>query len=242
VKFVIPPEEIEKLIARLQPTEEGMEGLAFFAHQQIKSRHETQGESGGKPWPPKKIKEWGYDDGRAILTGPTGRMLNEWFSYTQIERSKGEAIVANPLPYSFVQEVGTVGKGGELPTIVPKKAKALFIPITDRARSAQRLSGEAAVIISKEAYGGWRLRGPFYHPTRGPRQLGTGHYSPLVKGRLKNGKLQKWDDTAGEYVDGIPDFIFLSKVDIPPRKQLPTSDQEVEAQVAFVADSFLNPQ
>ena len=45
-----------------------------------------------------------------------------------------------------VHQFGTKGKGGTLPTIVPKRAKALFIPLSPRAARSERIppSGPAA--------------------------------------------------------------------------------------------------
>jgi len=206
-----------------------MEALGFYLKQQVMDRHETQGESGGEPWQSKKIKEWGYDDGRAILTGKSAEMLNRWFSYAEVEGNIGTAVVANSAPYSYVQELGTVGKGGVLPDIVPVNAKALFIPITDKGISYAKNVLNVARI--SRGIGGVKFSLPNEIPS-GPKAKGILSGSDLIKGRLKDGKLQKLTDAG--WVDGTPDFIFLSKSSIPPRKQLPTSPQERLAQQKFL--------
>jgi hypothetical protein len=162
-------------------------------------------------------------------------MREAWFDYEEIDGDgKGRAVVANSLFYTFVNEVGTKGKGGELPTIRPVKAKALFIPITERAHREHKANEDAAVQITSS---GFKKAKAIPHYLS--RILG---FSPLIKGRLLNGKLQKWDAINEKYVDGIPDFIFLQKVDIPPRPQLPTSDNELEAQVDKWVDLTLGPK
>ena len=111
MRFRIPDSEVVNLIARWMPTQDHMTALAVFAHQQVKDRHETQGASGGTPWPQKVMKSLGYDDGRAILTGPSAKMLLSWFSYGEVNGSIGRAVTANDQSYSFVHELGTEGKG-----------------------------------------------------------------------------------------------------------------------------------
>lgn len=45
---------------------------------------------------------------------------------------------------SAILQFGTKGKGGKLPTIVPKTAKALFIPLTTKAAKSVRVKEMAA--------------------------------------------------------------------------------------------------
>jgi len=225
MRFRIPDSEVVNLIARWMPTQDHMTALAVFAHQQVKDRHETQGASGGTPWPQKVMKSLGYDDGRAILTGPSAKMLLSWFSYGEVNGSIGRAVTANDQSYSFVHELGTEGKGGKLPTIRPKTAKALFIPITDRAIAWYKAKSGSSVRLRRTATGWKTETAP---ATFGPEKKAPGvlSFGGLIKGRIKNGRLQKWDADQQGYVDGVPDFIFLQKSDIAPRPQYRISGEK----------------
>jgi hypothetical protein len=149
--YRIPDKEIRKVIDRCRPTEPVMEATAFYMVQLTHDRFLTQGQSGGVPWIGKRVKSWGHDDGRAILTGPSGELLGSFQGYGT---DAGRAVCFSDAPHSHVQQVGTVGKGGALPTIVPKRAKALFIPITDRAIQSERLSGSQAASFRSANGGG----------------------------------------------------------------------------------------
>ena len=151
--------------------------IGLFLEQQVKRRFATQGLSGGVSWPQKKIQ-----DGRAILTGRTGFLLNSFFVIQQRgvnSPNRHRVQVGSVARYARVHQLGTRGKGGKLPTIVPKRAKALWIPLNDKAA----------------------------------------RFGPGGPG-LKKGK----------------DFIFLKKVDIPPRPMLPDSEQEIAGQHEFISD------
>ncbi len=208
-----------------------------------KDRFASQGASGGAAWAPKKMKSWGFDDGRAILTGPTGLLQKAWGQNWKY----GEATNGCFVQHSLVQQVGTVGKGGQLPTIKPKTAKALFIPITDKAVNSARLVGEEADFHRRmTGQLGWGQPA-----NTGPMRFGVKvsggfkgkpfavEYGALVKGRLKDGRLQRWDAKLGTYVDGVPDFIFLSKIDIPPRPMLPTAANERADLIRTMMDFML---
>lgn len=221
-----------------------MNTLGLFMLEQVKLRFETAGVSGGEPWAPKWLKKIGADDGRAILTGPTGDLLNSFSGYGL---DGHRAIVDSVSPYARIHQLGTVGKGGVLPTIRPKTAKALFIPLTDKAFYSERLTGSQAALLRTGQFGGVRYSGS---PVRAygsavgykpGKSLGMTVYTPLVKGRLKDGKLQRLDPILG-WVDGIPDFIFLSKSDVPPRRMLPTSNQERVNQKRLIVSLFGPPR
>lgn len=218
--------------------------IATYCLQQTKERFATGGVSGGMPWPQKFLRSVGYDDGRAILTGATGELLNSFIGYGEDNR----AIMASNSPYALIHQLGTVGKGGVLPTIVPKRAKALFIPITDKAINSMRISGPRAALLRTGQNGGVRLsESPLrvhvssigYKPGK---SLGMEMYSPLIKGRIKNGALERLDPAIGKYLPGIPDFIFLSKSDIPPRPMLPDGATEQENQRRLIASMFGPPR
>jgi len=46
-------------------------------------------------------------------------------------------LVGSPLVYARIHELGTVGKGGELPDIKPKRAKALTVPMPGTQKNAR---------------------------------------------------------------------------------------------------------
>lgn len=240
--YRIPDSQIRKVIDRCRPSDPVMEATAFYMVQLTHDRFLTQGQSGGVAWLGKRAKSWGHDDGRAILTGPSGELLGSFQGYGQ----DGQAVCFSDAPHSYIQQVGTVGKGGAAPTIVPKRAKALFIPITDRAVHSERLSGSQAATFRASHGGGHgsensiAVRVGVKHVGYKPgNSLGRMQFVPLVPGRLKDGKLQVRDN-GGAWVDGTPDFIFLKRVDIAPRPMLPSSDQERGKIVTFFADAMLH--
>src|SRR5688500_2545963 len=134
MRATIPAPEIWHVIRRYKLTTRMMEVVAFFMVQQVRDRFRTSGQSGGTSWVQKKAKGWGHDDGRKPLTGPTSNLLDSYQGYGTADR----AVAYSDDPKSLVNQLGTVGAGGTLPTIRPKRAKALFIPITDRARDSER--------------------------------------------------------------------------------------------------------
>ena len=76
-----PPDQIHRLAAAWKPTGDKLQAVGFFALQQVKERFKTQGASSGTPWPaPKRVKQWGADDGRSLLTGQTAH-LRDSFQY-----------------------------------------------------------------------------------------------------------------------------------------------------------------
>lgn len=219
----ISAKELQKATGAIAPNRDEWREIGDFLIGQVRDRFRTQGRSGNVLWPEKQMKVWGHNDGRAILTGTSGDLLAEW----QFKLIKNGIQLFNPVRYAHVHQEGTVGKGGTLPTIVPVTAKALFIPVTDRAKKSERLTGSDAMFVRR--HGGMsKMRGAVrVHPPSWPD---TG----LRKGRLKDGALEVWDEKYGDYVQGTPDFFFLSKVDIPPRPMLPDSEKEKQAQLGFV--------
>lgn len=177
------------LAIRLAPTTAKMQRIADKAQQQVNERFETGGVSGGVAWPPGKM--------------PTGKSppLSGLQSTFHTASSHGEALVASGYFVTLVHHLGTRGKGGILPDIVPVHAKALFIPLTQ---------------LGKESYEAMKGRSPKARTI----YAGISHVEPASQ-----------DPTAaagpgmGTAVYG-KDFIFLSKVALPPRPQLPTSDHE----------------
>ena len=137
VHLTIRKGEIDRLVNSFRATTPRMRRLGFYLHQQTKRRFLTAGASGGQRWAQKWLKGIGADDGRAILTGPTGFLLNSFTS----EGRENEAELYSFAPYARTHQLGTQGKGGTLPDIRPRTAKALFIPISDRAMRSQRVEG-----------------------------------------------------------------------------------------------------
>lgn len=236
--------EIPRIVKQYRVTQAKTTVLGIFLHQQVLDRFSTAGVSGGDPWPsPKWTTSIGSPDGRAILTGATGDLLHSFNGYGV----GSKAIVDSVSPYAHVHQYGTTGKGGTLPTIRPKAAKALFIPLTDKAINSERLTGPAAALLKVGLRGGVRWaqspirahgRSVGYKPGK---SLGMTVYEPLIRGRIKDGKLQGWDPILG-WTDKKPDFIFLKKVDIPPRRMLPKGEPEKLAQKRLIVSLFGPPR
>lgn len=229
ISYQLKTSDVLKVARDLIPDHADMLALGFLLVQQVKARFASRGRSGGILWPEKASKSWGYDDGRAVLTGRTNVLLDSF--KTRIEKTT--ITLYSDAPYAHVHQLGTQGKGGVLPTIRPRQAKALFIPITDRAKQSQRFSGSHAVFIRK-TYGMDKDTGPVRLAMTGTKvKRLSGLTSQLRQGRVKDGRLEV-RDADGDWVRGVPDFIFLKKVDIPPRPMLPTSPNEQREQTDFI--------
>lgn len=189
--------------------DEAKRAVGVLLVQQVKERFATQGESGGERWP-RRNPLFSMGNDRAVLTGLTGELL-ESFRY---EIDGNRIMVYSDSPYAHVHQLGTTGKGGVLEPIKPVKAKALWIPLTEKARKAS-----LAMRIKRD--GSSMAETPFN----------------LKRGRIYKGMIQVLDKRykPPRWKAGLPDFIFLSKVDVPPRRMLPTSDREQEAQMALIA-------
>lgn len=251
--------ELERITQQFEPTRDEMDNLAFFLRQQVDDRFRTAGASGDRAWPVRSpiTLAAGGKRGRSMMTGRTARLRESWVQFA-IDTGEGKWVVGvqSDVPYAHVHQLGTEKYGGPIPTIRPKTAKALFIPITDRAASSERHQGRAAVALHR-LYGKPRS-GPVRTATRGrkwhrihaqrvvadegllPELMASGaHYSsffsPLKKGRIsKSGELEVQDQKTGKYKRGVPDFIFLQKVDIPPRPMLPDGANEQAEQQKFI--------
>lgn len=213
----------EALREQWKPVSKRNELLGFFLLQQIESRFVSAGSIGGVAWPKKK-----FDDGRAILTGRSALLRK---SFVSVATERGVNIL-NDRIYFDTQQNGA--------TIAATKAKALYVPLTDRGASSQRLSGPPAG-AARQAYGMRASQSPYRVATRGPKlKADKLFFRPLVQGRFKDGKLQSlgpngWQD------GGKPDFLFLKRVVVPQRKMLPDSPQEKAAARTFIAEVW-NPQ
>ena len=228
-----------RLARMFKPTMKTVKRMGLFLVQQVRERFQTAGKSGGVIWPEKVRKAWGADDGRAILTGQSAGLLGSFQWQGQVNSDGFEVSVFTPVPYAKVHQEGTQGKGGALPTIKPVKAKALFIPISERAMVTSRHEGGEAAYI-RSGYGMAPTTSPIRMATRGKKiekGEGAGLFKPLKAGKLEDGRLWK-RDRYGDWVVGTPDFIFLSKVDIPPRPMLPNGRQEKSDQADMILESL----
>lgn len=187
----LPESEIRRLAERFVPSASKMARVSALLHAQVGERFTTQGASGGVAWPPR----W--------LGRPASNHLLGTFEATATDDA---AQVASGAPGARVQQLGTVGKGGVLPDIRPVRAKALFVPISDRARQ----QGPTPMIPSARSM---RLK-----------QQSAG----LVRGKIVDGKVQPPN----------ADYVFLSRVKIPPRPMLPDSQREREVQTRTVAEAL----
>lgn len=95
---------------------------------QVHERFDTSGASSGRAWPPKVI-----DNGFKPLHSATMNYRN---SFT-VRTASNSVAVQSDVPYARVHEFGTIGKGGMLPSIVPKPGnkRGLFIPLSAAARN-----------------------------------------------------------------------------------------------------------
>lgn len=237
--FYLDPKQVRKLVAAYKPTARKMATLSVFLHQQVKTRFATGGQSGGKAWAGKWLKAVGADDGRAILTGPTGHLLMSFMGLSGVSGGKAWAEVASDSVAAYTHQVGTRGKGGLMADIRAKKAKALFIPLTDKAAKSDRLAGPEATMFRQSNKLGESpapLRVAVKWIKNKAKKIPDILYSTLTKGRIKDGKLQKWSPKLEKYVEGKPDFIFLKRVSITARPMLPDSPAEKKAQDDFIVE------
>ena len=231
IKLEIDPTKpmLRVLSGGLKLTEADKARMGTLLLQQVTDRFMTSGRSGGVTWKPTR-------SGRAPLRGNSG-LLNSFV----IRIHRDGVGVYSTAKFARVHQLGTVGAGGVLPTIRPKKAKALFIPLTERASSSQRVSGKEALHISKALGSSAKkvLRvatSGSYVKSKIPGDR-TLNFSGLREGRVKNGLLEvKGSD--GQWRVGQPDFIFSKKSDIPPRPMLPVSDSEKSVQTEMLVRSL----
>lgn len=231
VYLQLPDSEIRKIVARHMPNEKRMVRVGRLLHQQVKERFETAGASGGTPWPERWLS--GLVAGKPLMGGTKGDLFKSFY----YDGDADSAEVWSDDPHSLVHQLGTRGKNGTLPDIKPKHAKALFIPITDKAKNSKPMTKDEAAYLSQkhgDAYEEKMRAGIRYLKNRS--MLATFTLMPLVKGRIKNGKLQKWDATTGQYVNGTPDFVLLKKVSLAKRQMLPDSDGEQKVQGETISE------
>lgn len=246
--------ELDRITSDFNPTQQDMENLAFFLLQQVEDRFRTQGGSGGKPWPARSPITMAGNKGRAMMTGRSARLRESFVQFVQGGDGSWVVGVESTVPYAHVHQVGTEKYGGPIPTIKPKTAKALFIPITDRAASSDRLEGKPAAAL-RRVHGGRTSLGPLRAANRGRKSTSKktrrgvdvnalnasgvalhAAFTALKRGRISTGgELEVWDERLRKYKRGIPDFIFLSQVDVPPRPMLPNGEDEQQAQMDFLA-------
>jgi phage gpG-like protein len=202
MRFEITKESEQKLAAACAVMPGLLAEIGVLLQSQVLDRFAKQG-SPEQQWPEKKLKQWGYNDGRSILTGTTASLRRSF--EIALEPDNNRVAIGSSLGYAWVQQHGKKN-------IQAVHAKAMFIPITDRAiNSSKPAADPRAFRMYKKAR---RVKGQIVES-----------YHPLVPGKLINNKLHIKDDN-GDYIEGVPDFIFLSKVTVPPRPMLP--DTKVE--------------
>jgi len=190
VKAALDISSFKKSIkAHTYPTADKMQKIADKAKRQVDDRFASGGSSGDATWPPGKM--------------PMGKKpplggLQDTYKATAKE---SQAVVATPSWIALVHHLGTTGKGGILATIVPRYAKALYIPLTPLGITSYEARKMQAPVM-KTVFAGL----PYIEKPKWSHELFGG----------------------GEAKQGI-DFIFLKRVDLPPRRQLPTSSHEIAA-------------
>jgi hypothetical protein len=187
------------LKTRLHASQSKMQRIGNAAHEQIQDRFRTSGASGGSTWPP-TVTELGK-------VPPLGSIADSFV----VEAQDGSASVGSEGHWAARMHLGTIGKGGILPDVVPVNAKALFIPLT--------LAG----VLHYEAY---KARGPVVTSIYGG--INT-IYVP---------KFQKHSFVGIPQAVYGTDYVFAQKSSLPPRPQLPVSDHE-RADLAAKATKIL---
>jgi len=250
----VTADSVLEAIGLVEPSDTDLNNLGMFLRQQVDDRFRTKGASGGVNWPEKLIS-----DNRATLTGVRSELRESFKHYIARDGSTMKVVVYSSVKYSHVHQLGTEKYGGPIPTIRPKSAKALFIPLTDRAKTSDRHSGPSAAILRRTG-GMEALQSAYRAANRGDRvstadyikggsmeesveaklnQMGFGldnlPFTPLKKGRFNNGQLEVYNERERKWEPGQPDFMFLMKVDIPPRPMLPDGQEEQVAQRQFLA-------
>ncbi len=216
---IIPSDgEIDRIAAELDMSQSDARAFGVFMHGQVMDRFRNQG-GPGHAW-----KQKVFVDGRAILTGVTGELKRSFRQVVEQSTDMTRVTVESDMPYAAVNQVGTRGKGGELPDIVPVKAKALFIPLTAAARNSQRVGDKRLAVIR-----GGKLKAMHGKAV----ETAPARFKALNQGKFKDGKIVRADGKAGN-----ADFIFLRKVSIPARPMLPSSEQEIAAQGEELVDLF----
>jgi hypothetical protein len=219
---------LTKQTQRTAPNQrEKLELIGAFLLAQVRQRFLTNGLSGSVPWPQRVVKDWGYDNGTPTFNGVSGRRFGSF--HVRYPDDHSVELYSDDVG-AHLDEYGTVSKGGRYPDIVPTKSKALFIPITDRAKTAHKFTGPEAAFV-RSSGGLEKMSGAI----RASKTAGV--YMPLIPGKLIDGRLHIRDDD-GDWIPGVPDFIFLKRVGRTPRPALPTSPPEKAAQTQYVAQVF----
>lgn len=129
-RLVLADGEAERIRQQYAPTAEKMAVIADLLKDQVEQRFETQGASGGTPWPsPKWTEKIGRPDGRKLLQGRTNHLRESY----QTDHTENTAEVFSDDVAAYTNQQGTRSRGGSLPDITPKHAKMLFIPISEKA-------------------------------------------------------------------------------------------------------------
>lgn len=246
MRLSLSQDALKEALGPMTPTEDEMRALGVLLEGQVDDRFRTGGLSGSANWPPRRLDQMGGGSGRALMTGRSAALRESFKSDVDIQDNKFSVSVYSDVPYAGVHQQGTTKYGGPIPTIKPKTAKALFIPITDRAAASERVVGIPAAHL-RRLHGRAARYDPLRVATRGRRitlkqterrgGLIEGEDRPfaaLKRGRIKDGRLEVYNERRKKFETGIPDFIFLSQVDIPPRPMLPDGQAEKDVQLDFL--------
>jgi hypothetical protein len=141
----IPKESLWDAVKHRMPTVARMEKVGRFLHAQVDNRVVTSGASGGESWPPVKLPP---KSGEPALQG----IEKSFVSSGTADGKTGDAEVSSDEPHIFSHQFGA--------TIVPVKAKALWIPISDKAKAAQRSGNAPTMIISGGFFKGLAVHDP----------------------------------------------------------------------------------
>lgn len=124
----------------------------------------------------------------------------------------GEAKVASDSFIAMTHQLGTQSKGGTLPDIVPIHALSLYVPLTPLGVRSHEAHKSRAHVLQTVYAGASTLSKP----------KGTASIAGMPQAKY-----------------GV-DFLLLSKVSLPPRPQLPVSDQEIGALARFTIATLKN--
>lgn len=196
VTATLPKSEIQqKIVNRVKANAEKMRKISDFMMEQVQERYRSAGSSGGTPWPATATPR-GHKP-------PLQNLEKTWSA----RNDENTATVASDSWIALVQHLGTQGKGGDLPTIVPKHAAKLFVPLTDKGLDHYLAFKQRAPVI-RHVYAGT---------------------ATIEKPKFSRFSFVGQDDA--KY--GV-DWILCDHVDLPPRKQIPSADVEREKLGDFV--------
>lgn len=131
------------MVDRHLPTTSRMEAVGRLLHGQVEERFSSQGGSGDVSWPPVKLPPRAGNPALSTLESTfTDRGSAEG-------DGMGEAEVGSDYPHIKTHQFGA--------TIVPRRAKALWVPISEKAKLMSRYGNAPYMRIEKGQFKGLRL-------------------------------------------------------------------------------------